>query len=152
LAKIRYQLAGYREDLEKYLASLPTGDDGGIRADLPEALLGVIATNRPKTGELLLKWILDPGHPLHRPAVNAFVHSVPHLTAAQIETFVRHVLLMESKARPAYVRGVDATIGMVHYPRYDWNGWLPASQFELRTTTTHYLDGQRYGEPFKYKG
>ena len=152
LRKIRYQIVGFAEDLEKYLHAMPASSDEKLRHELTQELQGLIASHRPRTGDLLLKYILDPKHPLQRNAVNALVQSFPSLTAGQIDAYIRHALTFQSKARAQFVRGVDGMIGMTYYCRYGWGGWPAEKIFTLKTKTTHYLDGQPYGSPFHYQG
>jgi hypothetical protein len=152
LRKIRYQIVGLTEDLEKYLTALPAAGDPEIRPELTPQLKGVIASGRPKSGDLLLKYILDPKHPLQRRAVNALVGSFDHLTSEQIDAYLRHALVLESRARPKFPQKVNALVGMLYYCRYSWGGWPGDKTFELETKTTHYLDGKPYGAPFNYQG
>jgi hypothetical protein len=131
---------------------MPANGTDEIRAELTAELKGVIASSSPKSGELLLKYILEPKHPFQRKAINALVHSTEHLTASQIDTYIRHVLLLESKARPQFPQKVNAMVGMYYYPRYDFSGWPRSKDFELKTRTTHFLDGKVYGSPYNYQG
>lgn len=149
LQRIRYQIVGWTEDLQKHVAAIPAEPK---TADLTPELAGVIAAYRPRSGDWLLKVIGDPASPWRRRAVHALVHSFPHLTAPQVDAFVRHALVLESRARHQFPRNVPAMIGMGYYCRYDWNGWPRQKDFELKTKTTHYLDNQPYGAPFEYRG
>jgi hypothetical protein len=152
LRKVRYQIIGYVEDIEKYLTDMPAKGNEPIRTELTPELKGVIAASSPKSGDLLLTYIQNPGHRLHRQAINALVQSWDHLTSKQIDAYLRHALVLESRARPQFPQKVPAVVGMTYYCRYGWGGWPPDKSFHLTTSTTHYLDGKLYGAPFDYQG
>ncbi|HWY88065.1 MAG TPA: hypothetical protein VNX28_15140 [Gemmataceae bacterium] len=152
LRKVRYQIIGYVEDIEKYLTAMPAKGNEPIRTELTPELKGVIAASSPKSGNLLLTYIQNPGHRLHRQAINALVQSWSHLTSKQIDAYFRHALVLESRARPQFPQKVPAVVGMTYYCRYGWSGWPPDKNFHLKTRTLHYLDGKTYGAPFDHQG
>jgi hypothetical protein len=120
------------------------------RWDLDPRVPPLIAKNQPKAGDFLLSIIKDPGHPLHRPAVNAFVQNWDTMTAGQQHTYLQHSLILKAEGRGKYPREVDAKIGLQYAFRYGWGGRPAAEKLRLVTETTHFLDGKPYGAPYRY--
>jgi RNA polymerase sigma factor (sigma-70 family) len=142
---IRYQLVGYSEDILKFLESQsPVYEDKS--PEVPDWIKSVVAKDQPKSGNLLLALVADTQHRLHWPAVNLFVQTWHSQSTAQVEAYLQSQLRLRSAFRPRYPAGIDAGIEMGFHLHYGWGSWPKG--LEWQTRTTHYLDGQRYGEPF----
>ncbi len=150
LRRIRYRLRGFLDEIRRHLAALPKIDDS--RPPLPEDLKLLIRLNQPKSGDFLLSIVADTDDKLNRRATNALLHTWESMTTSQIQAYLQLAMTPHAKPRERYPQGVDAAIKMGYYVRYGWGGWPPDKAFEMRTVTTHFLDGKAYGKPFAYQG
>lgn len=151
LDRVRRELVGYADDLRRFVAALPDPKNE-TRPAAPPELLHTVAAHQPRAGYFLLALLQDPNGELHRRATHAFVAAWDHMSAAQIDEYVRASLLLEARPRPQYPRGVDAAIGMAYYHPFGWAGWPSGYRFKIKTRTTRFLDGKPHGKPFAYEG
>jgi hypothetical protein len=150
LRRIRYQLQGFLNDIRGRLSALPEIDDS--RPPLPEDLKHLILLYQPRSGDFLLSIIGNADDKLNRRATNAFLHTWESMTPVQIQSYLQLAMTPYAKLRQQYPQSVDAMIEMGYHVRYGWGGWPPDTQFEMKTVTTHVLDGKAYGKPFSYQG
>ncbi len=151
IRRIRYQLAGFLDDIRRRLTSLPEVQHES-RPPIPEDLKRLIESYQPRSGDYLLSIIGQPDDKLHRRATNAFLHLWESMSAGQVQSYLHLALAPYAKLRPQYPQGVDAMIEMGYCVRYGWGGWPPEGRLALKTTTKHTLDGKAYGKPFSYEG
>jgi RNA polymerase sigma factor (sigma-70 family) len=147
LAKIRYQLAGFAEDILKFLASQPAVYQDA-RLEVPDHIHGLVARYQPGSGDLLLSVITNQQHKLNWPAVNLFAQTLPCHSAAQVEAILQSQLLLRTACLPRYPARINAGIEMGYFFRYDSGSWGWPRDADWQTRTTHYLDGQPYGQPY----
>ena len=150
LRRVRYRLRGFLDEICRRLAAFPEIDDS--RPPLPEDLKLLIRLHQPKSGDYLLSIIGNTDDKLNRRATNALLHTWKSMTTSQIQAYLQLAMTPHAKPRERYPQGVDAMIEMGYYVRYGWGGWPPDKAFEMRTVTTHFLDGKAYGKPFAYQG
>jgi hypothetical protein len=147
LARVRRALVGPQEDLRAALAATPPIPED-TRLPLAEGLRLVITANQPRSGDYLLSLIAERRGPLYRPAVNAFVQTWDSVSAAQVDAYLRHALVLAAPRRERYPQGVDAGIGFLFHPRHGYGSWPAGGAFQLKTHTRHFLDGKPYGRPY----
>jgi hypothetical protein len=149
LHRVRRAVGGAVEELRDALAALPPLP-AEERAELPEGLKRLIQSAQPQSGDFLVSLAGAPRHPLHRQAVNAVVQTWDAMSPAQIETYLKHSLVPMVWHRQRYPCGVEAMVGLGYQLRHGWASRPPADRVQLSTSTTHFRDGKRYGEPYRY--
>jgi RNA polymerase sigma factor (sigma-70 family) len=147
LEVIRYQLAGYAEDILKYLASQsPVYEDKS--PEVPESIKGIVAKYQPASGNLLLGLVTKTRHRLHWPATNLFVQTWDGQTPAQLDAYMHSQLRLQPAFRPCYPAQVNAGIALGFHFSYGHGGRPRGLTWQTRTV--HYLDGQQYGKPYMW--
>jgi len=149
LRKIRYELAGYKDDILRLVEDIPFGKDTAP-PPISAELRGLIAKHQPGSGDLLISLLSNPRHLLNRRALSVFVSAWDEATPDQIETYLQHSVSLRSTHRDKFPAKVGAMIGYDAQLRYGWSGWPNGSKFQFQSWTTRYLDGKRYESPFKY--
>ena len=147
LARVRRALVGFQDDIRTALAATPAIPED-TRHPIAEELRLVIVGNQPRSGDFLLSLIADRRGKLNRPAVNAFVQTWDSMSAAQIDAYLRHALVLAAPRRERYPQGVDAGIGFLYHLRHGYGSWPAGGAFQLKTHTRHFLDGKPYGRPY----
>jgi len=152
IAKLRYNLVGYKDDIRRLLALV---DEGKDRAPVPisDELRGLIAEHQPGSGNLLLEFLADPKHKLHRKAVGTFMAIWEVATPDQIDAYIQKTVTLKTTHRAKFPAKVGAMISFEAQPLDGWTGWpLQVSKtFTFHTRTTRYLDGKPYDKPFEYR-
>jgi hypothetical protein len=152
IAKIRYKLVGYKEDIRRLLAEV---HDGVGRAPDPVSaeLRGLIAAHQPGAGDYLLSMLADPRHKLDRRVIRTFVATWDVATVEQIDAYFRQNVSLVATNRPKYPAKVGAMISFEAQLREGWVSWpmLDSRTFSFNTKTTRYLDGKPYDKPFVYR-
>lgn len=149
LAAIRYELAGYRDDIRAALTAMPEMDRWE-RQLIPDGLRTLIAGRQPKSADYLLSLIADRKAPLHRRAVSAFVETWDGMSATQIDAYLGAVLVPQAHPRQRYPQGVDAGVGMGYAPVHGYACLPRGEAFRMKTRTSHFLDGKPYGKPYSF--
>jgi hypothetical protein len=147
LARVRRALVGFRDDLRAALAATPDIPED-TRLPIPEELRLLVVGNQPRSGDHLLSLIAQRRGKLYRPAVNAFVQTWDSMSAAQIDAYLRHALVLAAPRRERYPQGVDAGIGFLYHLRHGYGSWPAGGAFQLTMHTRHFLDGKPYGRPY----
>jgi hypothetical protein len=152
IGKVRYHLAGYKDDIRRWLAEVHEGKDSAP-TPVSDDLRGLIATHQPGAGDLIVSILADPQHPLYRRAVRTFVATWDIATLDQIDKYVHQVVTLNTTHRPKFPATVGALIPFEAHPRDGWTGWpnpYPKG-FTFMTRTTRYVDGKPYDKPFTYQ-
>lgn len=152
LKRIRYELAGYKDDIDTLLGGMEPVQYTG--RPLPSPLLSLMERRPRRAAEYLLSIIEQPDHKLYDRATNAFVKTWSNHAAEQVERYVRANLRLEARLRSAYPQGIPAKIGAQYMFVPDGVGWPNSNQLktDLKTRTVHYLDGKPYGQPYESSG
>ena len=146
---VRRAIGGPVEELREALA-IYARFNPNLEREIDPATLKLVGDHQPATGDFLLALLADPKHALRRTALKALVGAWNALTPGQIRTHIEKSVQFVVYQRPAYPRGVDATIGMGNNIRDGWNGVPRPDQLKMSTVTVHTLDGKSFGEPFHY--
>lgn len=152
LKRIRYHLVGYRDDIDRLLRAMEPVEHTG--RPLPAPLRDHIERRPQGAVDHLLAIVQQHDHELHDRATNAFVQTWPSHSPEQIERYIRANLRLHARIRPAYPQGVDAVIRTQYAFAPDGVGWPNGNdrKGDLKTRTTHFLDGEPQGQPFDYAG
>lgn len=121
-----------------------------VQVPLPPDLSKTIRENQPQSGDFLLIPATDVQNPLHRRALQAWMDSADSMSAAQITAYLQRALQFEVRLRPHYAEGFDASARFYYSLQHEWAGLPPKLVF--KTVVTHLLDGQPYGETYRYQG
>jgi hypothetical protein len=152
IARVRYNLVGYKDDIRRLLALV---DEGKDRAPVPisDELRGLIAEHQPGSGNLLLEFLADPKHKLHRKAVGTFMAIWDAATPDQIDAYIQKTVILKTTHRAKFPAKVGAMISFEAQPLDGWAGWplRDSKTFTFNTRTTRYLDGKPYDKPFEYR-
>lgn len=152
LAKVRYRLVGYKDDIRRLLAEVHEGLDSAA-VPIADELRGLIGEYQPGSGNLLLDILADPKHRLHRRAIRTFVSCWDAATPDQIDVYVRQSVTLASRHRPKFPAKVGAMISVEVQLREGWVSWPQPEPngFTFKTRTTRYLDGKPIDKPFDYR-
>lgn len=137
--------------VRQVLSALPE-IDGESPEDIPAELRDYLVAGQPQAGSELLSIIRKPDNPLHRRATNALLQIWQSLSPEQIETYFRLSMTAYVSARPTYPQGLAAYVGAGYRIRYGWGGWPRVEGIKMLTSSQKYLDGQAYGDAFRYNG
>lgn len=152
IVKLRYNLVGYKDDIRRLLALV---DEGKDRAPVPisNELRGLIVEHQPGSGNVLLEYLADPKHKLHRKAVGTFMAIWDVATPDQVDAYMQKTVTLKTTHRAKFPAKVGAMISFEAQPLDGWTGWpvQPPKGFTFNTRTTRYLDGRPYDKPFEYR-
>jgi hypothetical protein len=152
IAKVRYNLVGYKDEIRRLLALV---DEGKDRAPVPisDELRGLIAEHQPGSGNVLLEFLADPKHKLRRKAVGTFMAIWDVATPDQVDTYIQKTVTLKTIHRAKFPAKVGAMISFEAQPLDGWSGWplRDSKTFKFNTRTARYLDGKPYDKPFEYR-
>jgi hypothetical protein len=152
IAKVRYNLFGYKDDIRRLLALVDEGKDPAP-VPISDELRGMIVEHQPRSGDVLLEFLADPKHKLHRKAVGTFMAIWDVATPDQIDAYIQKTVTLKTTHRAKFPARVGAMISFEAQPLNGWTGWpVQASKtFTFNTRTTRYLDGKEYDNPYEYR-
>jgi hypothetical protein len=152
VGKVHYALIGYKDDILRLVALV---DEGKDRAPVPisDELRGLILEHQPGSGNLLLEFLADPKHKLHRKAVGTFMATWEAATPDQIDAYIQKTVTLKTTHRAKFPAKVGAMISFEAQPLDGWSGWplRDSKTFTFNTRTIRYLDGKLYDKPFEYR-
>jgi hypothetical protein len=116
-------------------------------------LRGLIAEHEPGSGNVLLEFLADPKHKLHRKAVGTFMATWDVATPDQVDTYIQKTVTLKTTHRAKFPAKVGAMISFEAQSLDGWTGWplRDSKTFTFNTRTTRYLDGDPYDKPFEYR-
>lgn len=152
IAKVRYNLAGYKDDIRRLLAQVDEGK-GSAPVSISDELRGLIAEHQPGSGNLLLEVLSDAEHKFRRKALGVFMATWDVATPDQIDAYVQKTVTLKTTHRAKFPAKVGAMISFEAQPRDGWSGWPNQAPkgFTFVTRTTRFLDGKPYDKPFEYR-
>jgi len=110
----------------------------------------LVLEGRPDSVDFLISRIGDGTGMVQDPASFILASLWDQLDRQQIERYLKANMIHFVQQRAAYPAGVDAGIAVGVRFRSDYGG-LPRNQkVTSETVTTHFLDGNQVGEPFRY--
>jgi beta-lactamase regulating signal transducer with metallopeptidase domain len=119
---------------------------------VPLNLRRLVREHQPLAGDYLVKLLNSDDSTFHEAAAVVFGATWDSMNRAQIEHYLHATMTHFVGLRPKYPQRIDTMIGMGtrHQPGY--LGLPTDRKYEVKTVTTHYLDGRQIEKPFSYPG
>ncbi len=106
--------------------------------------------NQPASGNQLIAAVGDSGELAPDPAAVIIATLWKDFSRDQLEQYLKAEMTHFIQQRATYPAGVDAAIAVGPRYRGGYHGIPQEPALKSETVTTHFLDGQQIGEPFKY--
>ena len=135
-----------RENIRRELIAFPRFHTPKV----PQTLHRLVRDHVPDSGDYLLKVLESGDDSLHWPAGVTFADSWDQMTHEQVKRYLQLSLNHTVDQREQYPHGIDAAIRMGVGYDLDYRCVPPDRKYESHSVTTHFLDGEQYGEPFSY--
>ena len=134
------------ENLRREMAAFPKFHSPKVSNNLRR----LVRDNQPQSGNQLIAAVGDSADLAPDPAAVIIATLWKDFSHEQLEQYLKAEMTHFIQQRAAYPAGVDAAIAVGPRYRGGYPGIPQEPALKSETVTTHFLDGQPIGEPFKY--